>query len=147
MIEIEESVDIHLPVSTVFDFTTNVRNNVSWQSGIVEIAITSEAIRGKGASFRCVNLFLGMRMETDFLVETYQPNKKCVYRAMNRHLTGRNTFIYREIEGGTEFTTQGRIDLGRMQLGSFILRPMVRSQVKNDLQNLKRILENGHFSR
>ena len=147
MILVEESVDIHLPISTVFDYTTDVRNNVSWQTGIVEITITSEAIRGKGASFRCVNLFLGMRMETDFIVESYQPNQKCVYRAMNGHLSGRNTFVYQEIECGTEFTTQGRIDLGRMQLGRFILRPMVRSQVRNDLQSLKRILENGHFSR
>ena len=147
MIEIEESVDIHLPVGTVFDFTTDVRNNVRWQSGIVEIKITSQAIRGKGASFRCVNHFLGMRMETDFSVEFYQLNEKCVYRAINGHLTGRNTFFYREIEKGTEFTTQGSIDLGRIQLGRFILRPMVRNQVKKDLQSLKRILENSHFSR
>jgi len=147
MIHLEESVWINLPVSTVFDFTTDIRNNASWQTGIVDIIPTSGSIGDLGASFRCVNLFLGVRLETEFVVETVQPREKCVYRAMNGQLTGRNTFLYESIDGGTIFTTHGMIQLGMIRLAEPFLRPMVRSQVRNDLQNLKRILEQKFVNR
>lgn len=147
MLELEESVHITVPVGIVFDYTTDYRNNAAWQTGIIRIEPTSNVIRGPGASFRCINLFLGMRMETEVVVEAYQPHKFFVYRAANGHISGRNTFLYESSGGYTRFTTQAKISLGMMGVVNAFMRPLVRNQVKTDLNKLKQILEASHLER
>lgn len=147
MMELEEHVDIAVPVGIVFDYTTDYRNNADWQTGIIKIEPISDVIHGPGASFRCVNLFLGMRMETEVVVEAYQPDKLYVYRAANGHVKGRNTFSYESSGGLTRFTTQGKISLAMMGIANAFVRPVVRNQVKTDLKRLKRILETTHSER
>ena len=60
----ENSVLIKQPVGRVFDFVTNIRNNPKWQTGILELAMTSEGPFELGSTYRCVNRFMGKRIET-----------------------------------------------------------------------------------
>jgi hypothetical protein len=40
----ENSVIINQPVQNIFDFVTNLNNNTQWQTGILELDMTSEGV-------------------------------------------------------------------------------------------------------
>ena len=44
MMKIENSVLINQPVKDVFDFVTDLKNNTQWQTGILELEMTSEGL-------------------------------------------------------------------------------------------------------
>jgi len=64
----ENSVIISQPVEQVFEFVTNVRNNTKWQTDILELEMTSENHFGIGATYRCLNRFMGKHIESEGVI-------------------------------------------------------------------------------
>jgi len=44
MLRFENSVIINQPFHNIFDFVTNLNNNGQWQTGILELEMTSEGL-------------------------------------------------------------------------------------------------------
>jgi uncharacterized membrane protein len=144
MIKLEDNVIIHQPPEQVFAYTTDINNNPIWQSDILEIEQISEGPFGPGATYRCVNRFMGQRFETEATVSEYIPAQKCSYKINAGSVSGENSFIYEPVNGGgTKFTTRARLHLGFFAFAGRVFKRKAKEQIKKDLNTLKNILENG----
>ena len=142
----ENSVDINQPVERVFDFVTDPRNNAKWQTDILELEMTSENHFGLGATYRCVNRFMGKRIESVNEITDYAPIKACCIRITNGVLTGRCSMSFKTFENGTKFTASGNLDMRYFKLLKMIATRKINQQIKEDMFRLKYILENGKKS-
>ena len=139
----ENSVIINQPVNKVFDFVTNLNNNAKWQSDILELAMTSEGRFELGSTYRCVNRFMGKRIETEGVITDYVPDQTCSFRITSGSVTGESNFFFEAVDGDTKFTNTADLDLRYFKLGKIIVKHKIYKQLKNDMLHLKRILENG----
>lgn len=144
MIKLEDNVIIHQSPETVFAYTTDIKNNPSWQTDILEIEQISEGSFGPGAIYRCVNRFMGQCFETEATVSEYIPTQRCSYKINAGSISGENSFIYEPVNGGgTKFTTRARLQLGLYAFAGRLFKRKAKEQIKKDLNTLKSILENS----
>ena len=139
----ENSVIIDRPVQQVFEYVTDFTNNAVWQTDILEMEITSEGRIDRGATYRCVNRFMGKSLETEGCVTQFEPDRRCLIRITSGMVTGTSSLDFEAVEGGTRFSASGDLDLGYFKLARLIVRRKINQQLKNDMLNLKEILENG----
>ena len=144
MLKFNESVHIQQPVQSVFSYATDLNNNLLWQSDILDVKQTSNGPFGLGATYRCVNRFMGQQIETEGVISEYAPEKKCSFTFTSGPVTGESSFIFETVADGTKFTTIGEISIGLFRLAGFIFRRMAREKIKEDLLKLKQVLENGN---
>jgi len=143
MMKFENSVIIKQPVKEVFDFVTNLSNNTRWQTDILELEITSEGRFKQGSTYRCVNRFMGQRIETEGVVTDYVLDRSCAYRITSGSVTGESNFYFEAVNGATKFTTTANLDLRYFNFGNRFVKHKSNKQLKNDMLQLKKILENG----
>ncbi|MFY9706239.1 MAG: SRPBCC family protein [Desulfobacterales bacterium] len=143
MIDIEDSVIIKQPVGKVFAFATNLENNMRWQSDVILSEQTSEGPFGQGATYRLVNRFMGQFFDSEGIISEYVPNEICTYCFTAGPVAGESRFIFEAVHGGTRFLTRSNIELKNLKMLGFLVKRKARHQVRNDLQKLKKILENG----
>ena len=143
MMRFENSVFIQQPVGRVFNFVTDIRNNPRWQTGIMELAMTSEGAFELGSTYRCVNRFMGKRIETEGIITEYVPDRTCSFRITSGSVAGESSFYFKQMNGSTKFTTTAELDLGFLSLGKIIVKHKIHTQLKNDMLKLKDLLENG----
>ena len=143
MIKLEDNIVINQSPDKVFDFTTDIYNNPKWQSDILEIEQLTDGDFGLGSTYRCVNLFMGQRFESETTVLEYIPAEKCSYRINAGSIKGENSFIYEPVNGGTKFTTRIRLRLGFLAIAGGVFKRSAKEQIKKDLNRLKKVLENG----
>jgi hypothetical protein len=139
----ENIVIINQPVKKVFDFVTNLNNNAKWQTDILELEKTSEGRFERGSTYRCVNRFMGKRIETEGVITDYVSDRTCSFRITSGSVTGESHFSFETVDGATKFTTTADLELKFFKLGEIILKRKINKQLKNDMLQLKRILENG----
>jgi uncharacterized membrane protein len=144
MMKFENSVIINQPVTTVFDFVTNLNNNTKWQTDILELEITSEGRFELGSTYRCVNRFMGKRLETEGIITGYELNRLCSFRITSGSVSGESRFLFEAVAGATKFTTTADLDLKFFKLGWIVLKRKIYKQLINDMLRLKEILENGN---
>ena len=140
----ENSVIINRPVNKVFEFITDLNNNPIWQTDILELAVTSEGRFGLGSTYRCVNRFMGKRIETEGLITEYVPDRACSFQIKSGSINGESNFFFEALNGATKFTTTADLDLKFFKLGEVIVKRKIYKQLKNDMLQLKSVLENGH---
>jgi uncharacterized membrane protein len=144
MIRVENSVLIEQPVGKVFEYVTDISNNPKWQTDILELAITSTGPFELGSTYRCVNRFMGKRIETEGVITEFVPDQACSFRITSGSVTGESRFLFEGKNGTTKFTTSAALELGFLNLGKVIVKRKICTQLKNDMCRLKAILENGH---
>ena len=59
MPEISGSLEIGRPAADVFAYLSDVKNNIEWESSVVEMELTSEGPIGVGSKGRRVEKFMG----------------------------------------------------------------------------------------
>ena len=139
----ENSVIINQPVNKVFNFVTNLNNNTQWQTDILELEMTSEGRFELGSTYRCVNRFMGLRIETEGVITDYVPDQTCSFRITSGSVTGESNFYFEAVDGATKFTTAANLDLRYFKMGKIFVKRKIDKQLKNDMLRLKRILGNG----
>lgn len=140
----ENCVVINQPIEKVYMFVTDLKNNAKWQTDILELEMTSEGPLGIGSTYRCVNRFMGKRLETEGVITEYVPDKTCSIRITNGSVRGVNSFLFEVVDGGTKVTAVGQLDMGYFKLAKILVNRKVNQQLKKDMLKLKRILENGN---
>ena len=138
----ENNVIISQPVEQVFEFVTNVRNNTKWQTDILELEMTSENHFGTGATYRCLNRFMGKRIESEGVITDYAPHKACCIRITTGSFTGECSMFFEAVEDETKFTASGDLDMGYFKLLKMIAKRKINQQIKKDMLKLKYVLEN-----
>jgi len=140
----ENSVVINQPIEQVFEYVTDINNNTVWQTGILELEMTSEGRFGHGSTYRCVNRFMGIRIETEGRVTAYEPDRRCCIRITSGAVTGTSTLYFESVGGGTMFTTAGDLDLTNFKLAGVLVKRKINRQLSLDMLKLKAVLENGN---
>jgi uncharacterized membrane protein len=138
----ESEIIIKKPVQTVFEFTTRFENNIRWQTGLVESVQTSPGPMRPGATYRCLNRFLGREIETQGVVTDYKPHQKCAYRIESGPIAGQSAFEFEPVVGGTRVVFSGDADLSGFSFAKMLMVPKIKKQIANDLAVLKKVLEN-----
>jgi len=139
----ENSVVIHKPVTKVFEFVTNFKNNATWQTDILNIEMTSDGPLRHGSTYRCMNKFMGIRIETEAYITVYVPYKQCSFKITSNVLTADSNYFFEPVDNGTQFTTSGVVDLKSFKFTKMLVKRNVYRQIKNDMMTLKNVLENG----
>lgn len=137
------SVLIRQPVEKVFEFVAHIENNAKWQSDILEMAMTSPGLLQTGSTYRCVNRFMGQRIETEGLVTDFVADKRYSIRITSGDVCGESTLFFESFDGGTRLTAVGHLDLVHFKLAAVVVRHKIKKQLKKDIRRLKKILEDG----
>ena len=143
IMKFENSVLIKRPVEAVFEYVTDFSNNARWQTDILEMEVTSGGQFGRGSTYRCVNRFMGQRIETEGLITEYEPDSLCSIRITSGPVIGKSDLRFGALNGDTNFTTSGELDLTYFRLAKLLVKRKIKKQLSNDMDRLKTILENG----
>ncbi len=140
--EVRGSIDVRRPVEAVFDYMDDPKNNLEWETGVVEMELTTEGPVGVGSKGRRVENYMG-RDEGVWEVTAYDKNRSVAITFDSEKFTGDGQWDMEAIDGGTRlsyrFSGTPKNLFFRMLMPFFTL--MVRRQVRRDYETLKRILE------
>ena len=136
------NVFIKYPVEQVFEFVSDFSNNAEWQTDILDLEVTSEGRFGIGSTYRCVNRFMGKRIETQGRITEYEPDRRFCIEINSGPITGSSVLSFEALNGGTLFTTSGSLDLSFFKLARLLVKRKVNQQLKYDMLKLKEVLEN-----
>jgi ligand-binding SRPBCC domain-containing protein len=142
MATLEQRVVIDLPVEQVFSFVTSAANNLRWQPSLLETwAITRDPV-GVGSRYGERRTFLGIPVASEYLVEEFDPPRRCAVRAVSGPLAFRVTYQLQPSGSSTVMEVEGVVvghALPRLAVGA-ALRTANREMASN-LQALKSVLE------
>jgi carbon monoxide dehydrogenase subunit G len=142
MARYEASVVINRPVEEVFEFVTNPKNDLLWQSGVLESEQTSEGPMGVGTTLRSVSQSMGRRMEGTWEVIEYKANKKITTKAASGPISAETSLAFEPVEGGTRISLVGEGETGGFfRLAEPIVVRIFQRDLEASLATLKDILE------
>jgi uncharacterized protein YndB with AHSA1/START domain len=142
MIKFEESILINRPVEVVWKFLSTIENMPKWDRGVLAARQTSHGPMGVGSTVQIVRQFLGRRRIGSFRVSDVVPNRTVAIQASAKGLTAQVRYTFEPVAGATRMTSAGEIALaGWWKLIGPIVIPMLARDGRDDLANVKRVLE------
>ena len=139
---IEESILIKSPVEQVFAYVTDVANLTRWVADMVEAEQTSQGPMGTGTTFKGANKIVGKRMPWTSRVTQYEINKKWGATSTSDSTVIDEIISFDSADVGTKLTAKYDIRLGGfLKLVSPFMANSMRSQTRNNLATLKKLLE------
>jgi hypothetical protein len=140
MIEFESTIHIDRPVSDVFSFVADQRNNPKWNYFVVGVEKTSDGPLSLGTTFHQTRRtdaqdlrIFALEPERLVGIETVPPSKPELRRWLE----------FRDEDGRTVVTDRWELDTGRAQLLERFGAGRVKSAVRANLGKLKELLESG----
>lgn len=141
MARFSSTVTIDSDVESVFDYVTDPENNSAWQSSFVSYKQTTGETMEVGATYRYINSFLGINMQTEGVITEYEQNEVMAFDFTSSKVSGSSKFQVEEKGNKTEVTLTGSADLSFMKFGKKLAEIKAKNQIKSDLKKLKKILE------
>lgn len=140
--KIEYRIVINRPVDTVFAYVANLENLKQWQSGLIESKQVTPGPTEVGSKVAVVRQLLGQKLEGVAEVVAFEPNRVVSVRvtAGPMSVTASNTF--EALGNTTRLTSVGELDMeGLLKLAGPLAAGGVKKQMEENLENLKKILE------
>ena len=142
MTKFEKRILINRPVEEVWKFISNIENMPRWDRGVLEARQTSEGPMGVGSTVQVVRQFLGRRRIGNFRVADVVPNRTVAIQAGGMGVRGEVRYTFEPVEGGTRMTSSAEVVFGGwLKLITPIIRPMLERDGRDDLANVKRVME------
>ncbi len=142
MIKMEQSIIINRPVEEVWKFLSNIENATKWDRGVLEARQTSEGPIGVGSMLQTRRQMLGWQRIGNLTVSEYVPNRIITLQASLGTMTAKIRYAFESVEGRTRLTGTSEIELnGWWRLIIPILIPMLERDGREDMANVKRIME------
>jgi len=142
VIKIEKSIIINRPAEEVWKFFSNVENVPKWDRGVLEARVTSEGPIGVGSTAQTRRQLLGWQRIGKLRVSEYVPNRIIALQASLGSIKGQIRYAFEPVEGGTRMTGSAEVELGGWwKLITPILIPMLERDGREDMANIKRIME------
>ena len=142
MFEVSGSIDIGRPVVDVFAYLSDPTNNVKWESGVVEMELTSDGPVEVGSTGRRVEKYMGTDEGTWEVTEFQEPRSLAVSFESQKFI-GDGRWDLEPIDAGTSLTYRfsGNAKNPLWRLLTPLMTPMVRRYIRRDYGTLKQILE------
>lgn len=142
MNKIEKTILINRSAEEVWKFMSKVENMPKWDRGVLEARQTSEDPAGVGSTIQVVRQFLGRRRIATLRVSEYVPNQSLAVQASRGQITGHVRYTFEPVERGTRMTSTAEVMLGGWwKLITPLLVPMLETDGRDDLANVKRVME------
>jgi uncharacterized membrane protein len=144
MFKYEKSVLINCPQQEVFDFVTNLSNDIKWQASIESVRQISDGHTGVGSTFRYESKLLGRKSETEIQLTSYDPPNGASVKALNGPIPFENTYRFETQDGGTLVTFMGWAEIGGFfKIAEGLAAKQIEKQLETDAAALKKLLEAG----
>ena len=142
MVVASDSIVIDRPVEEVFAYVTNVVNDPTWHTDVLEARQASDGPIGVGTVWHArFKPSMGIS-EGDMEVVTFEPDRLQVMKGDIGPMHPTLTYQLEPSNGGTRFTRRVQIQVsGWMKVFSPMMGMMLPKQNKGFLANLKRVLE------
>lgn len=142
MLKAEHSVTIERPVEEVWAYINDPRNDIEWQSMIMEAVQVSEGPIGVGTVERITAKVLGRRFDTTFEVTEYEPNRRSRIKTTSGPVPFTGTYEVERADGGTRFTWAMEGEPGGFfKVAEPLVARVISRQVRADMETLKDLLE------
>lgn len=144
MPEIRGTVDILRPVEDVFAFLSEPKNSLQWESGVVEMELTTDPPLRVGSKGRRVETRAGTD-EGFWEITEHVPNETLAMTFESGKFTGSGGYNLEGIDGGTrlEYWFIGNPRQLLFTILMPLMKPMIHRQVRKDYAALKGVLESG----
>lgn len=142
MITVEGTKHIQSPVSGVFDYMNEPKNQVEVTPSLSEVK-NIERLDNGGIRADYTYKMAGVNFKGQVEAKEFQPNKKINFR-MSGAITGNIIWIFNDNDGSTEFTYRAEYEIPN-QLLEKLARPFIEQynerEIEHLLNNLKARLE------
>ena len=145
MIRIEHSTTIQKRPGDVFGFMADVGNLPRWQSGTVKSELVTEPPLAAGSRFTETVKVGPWKLNTQCVVTELKPAEVFAFEAMSRPLDYAGSFRLSDEAGATRVSLRAVAQMkGVWRLLEPLLAGDLRKESLAELENLRRILEDGH---
>lgn len=142
MITITASETIRRPISEVFGYAGDYRNDITWRKGVVEMRYDGANAPAEGVRTHEVMHSMGMKNTTVAEITEYIPETKTAFRFISGPVPCHGYREFRETAEGTIFTYVLTLEpRGLIALLKPLMRGMFQKQVGDDVRRLKAKLE------
>lgn len=143
MITVRESITIARPVETVFAFAGDYRNDPQWRAGVTAMTVSPNGEIEPGSTTHEVIHFMGKEYITDAQVLAWKPNQQTAFKsfAASIPVEGERLFERDLTDTRLTYTVTFMPQTLSDQLMVSVLVMMFRRQTRQDLKNLKALLE------
>jgi uncharacterized membrane protein len=142
-IDVTAEVHVARPRAEVAAYMTDPANDPEWIGGLREARVLGDGPLVEGAQVARVASFLGRRIEYVNEVTRLEPGRLLDMRSVEAPFPMRITYSFEDRDGGTLVRNHVRGGGGLFSLGSPLFAPMVRRNVRKDLERLREVLEGG----
>ena len=138
--KVKHSIIIERPIDEVFAFVTDLHNETRWQPEIK--LVTLEGSLQAGSTFREIRVTYGRTYDWHFRITEFDPPYRITIDTINGTARYTGSRIFEAVEGGTEVTEIGELEMPRF-LG--VLNPLFSWLSQRPLRlaysRLKKMLE------
>ncbi len=142
MIKIEQSTTINQAVEVVWKFMSDIENAPKWDRGILAARVTSDGALDVGSRIETRRQFFGRERIGRLEISEWQPAKTVAFQIKLGQATANQRYTFDSLEKGTVLTQTVELNfVGWWKLVAPLLVRMLKRDGKEDLDNIKRILE------
>ena len=142
MVKVETSIAIDRPVEVIFSFVTDRRNDIVWQSGLLEARQISDGPFDVGATYFQLMEFLGQKIESTYEVTAFEPNRKMGFKSISGPIPVQGEIAMEPGSNGTEVSIMFKADPGGLfKMAGPIFGRVAKQQWESNLATLKDLLE------
>lgn len=140
-IDVVSSTIIPCAVEVVWAYVTQVDNDVTWTSGLIEARAITSIAYGPGFRVERASKFLGRRFSYTIDVVEVEPLRRVEMKTSVGPFPMHVTYTLEPVEGGTRFSIRNRGDAtGFFALAGGLLAGAVQRQVQLDVDTLRDLL-------
>jgi uncharacterized membrane protein len=141
---LEFTIDIHRPVSEVFELVGNLENDPKWQKAVTQVTRLSAGPVGAGSRYRHIVRLMGRPTPLDVEFIHHTPNRQYLLSCATGPFTFSTDVRFDRTARGTRLVTLvAGNPTGLAKLAAITLSNHRRHEIEADLHNLKHMMEAG----
>ncbi|WP_298589704.1 SRPBCC family protein [uncultured Kocuria sp.] len=143
-VDVLTEVVIARPVDVVSAYAADPAHAPDWYRNIDSVELRTGPGLRPGARAGFVAHFLGRRLEYEYEVVELVPGERLVMRTAQGPFPMETTYTWEPVPGGTRMTLRNSGEpAGFARLGARVLAAQIRRANRQDLEALRRVLEDG----
>jgi uncharacterized membrane protein len=145
MVDVVSEVEIARPRAEVAAYASDPANAPVWYENIESVEWRTEPPAAQGSRVAFVARFLGRRLAYTYEIVELVPDQRMVMRTAEGPFPMETTYTWSDAPGGgTRMTLRNRGEpAGFARVGAPMMARSMRKANRNDLAQLKRLLESG----
>jgi uncharacterized membrane protein len=141
-VDVLTEIEIARPRADVAAYASDPANAPVWYENIESVEWRTPPPAAPGTRVAFVARFLGRRLAYTYEIAELVPGERLVMRTSEGPFPMETTYTWSDVPGGTRMTLQNRGEpAGFARVGAPMMARSMRKANRNDLEQLKRLLE------